>query len=160
MALGCCLFVAGITAGVIHAGPLPTPPTTTGDTTTEAATTTDSVSTTTTSAPTTTATVPTTTAAPAASALKPGQPVRSGGCVVFAAFVLQEPGAQARVLGPAVFSPRAKRAGAGRVAYPANGSIVSASSIGMHAANCANGRVELHSVSLFRDALTARRIEL
>ncbi|HEX7312203.1 MAG TPA: M23 family metallopeptidase, partial [Gaiellaceae bacterium] len=46
------------------------------------------------------------------------------------------------------------------VAYPANGSIVSASSIGMHAANCANGRVELHSVSLFRDALTARRIEL
>jgi Peptidase family M23 len=80
--------------------------------------------------------------------------------VLVAALVLQEPGVQARVLGPAAFSPRASRAGAGGVAYPTNGSIVSASSIGMHAANCANGRVELHSVSLFRGAVTARRIGL
>ena len=159
MALACGLFVAGITAGVIHAGPPPAPPTTTDDTTTDA-TTTDSVSTTTTPVVTTTATVPTTTAVPAATALKPGQPVGSGGCVLVAALVLQEPGVQARVLGPAAFSPRVSRAGAGGVAYPANGAIVSASSIGMHAANCANGRVELHSVSLFRGAVTARRIEL
>ena len=80
--------------------------------------------------------------------------------MLVAALVLQEPGVQARVLGPAAFSPRISRAGAEGVAYPANGSIVSASSIGMHAANCANGRVELHSVSLFRGAVTARRIEL
>ena len=159
MALACGLFVAGITAGVIHAGPPPTPPTTIGDTTTEATTTTDSVDDDDTVA-TTTATVPTTTAAPTATPLEPGQAVGSGGCVLFAAFALQEPGVQARVVGPAAFSPRVKRAGAGGVAYPANGSIFSASSIGMHAANCANGRVELHSVSLFGGAVTTRRIEL
>jgi hypothetical protein len=160
VALACGLFVAGITAGVIHAGPPPTPPTTTSDTTTEATTTTDSVSTTTAPVVTTTATVPTTTAVPAATALKPGQSVGSGGCVLVAALVLQQPGVQARVLGPAAYSPRVNRAGAGGVAYPANGSVVSASSIGMHAANCANGRVELQSVSLFRGAVTARLIEL
>ena len=160
VALACGLFVAGITAGVIHAGPSPTPPTATGDTTTEATTATDSVATTTTPVVTTTATVPTTTAVPAATALEPGQSVGSGGCVLVAALVLQEPGVQARVLGPAAFSPRVSRAGAGGVAYPASGSILSASSIGMHAANCANGSVELHSVSLFRGAVTAGLIEL
>jgi murein DD-endopeptidase MepM/ murein hydrolase activator NlpD len=152
------LFVAGLAAGVIHAGP-PIPPTTTGDTTTEE-TTTDDTTTTAPSVTTTIATISTTTAAPAATAIKVGPPLGNGSCLLVAAFALLEPDGQTRALGPSAQAPRVHKVVAGGVSYPVDASIATASSVSLHAIGCANGRVEVRSVSLFDGAIGAESIEL
>jgi murein DD-endopeptidase MepM/ murein hydrolase activator NlpD len=156
VALAFCLFVAGLAAGVIHAGP-PLPPTTTGDTTTDPTT---EETTTAPAVTTTTATIPTTTAAQAATAITAGSPIASGGCVLVAAVALLDPDGQTRALGPVAQAPRTHNVDAGSVAYSADASIVTASSISLHAGGCADGRVEVRSVSLFGGAIGAESIEL
>jgi murein DD-endopeptidase MepM/ murein hydrolase activator NlpD len=153
------LFAAGLAAGAIQAGPT-LPPTTTADTTTEPSTeeTTASVST-----ATTTTTTPTATTAPAPpvrNAITAGPPIDSGDCVLVAAVALVGPDGQTRVLGRAAQASHAADVVARDVAYPPDGSIVTASSIGLHAGTCGNGRAQVHSVSLFGGAVTARSVEL
>ena len=174
-----CLFAAGLAAGAIHAGPTARPttlPETTTESTEQATTTTTSVSittstttatttTTTTAAATTTATTttPSTTTAPRppfGKAITPGPPVDSGDCVVLAAFALLEPDGATRVLGRAAQASRSAEVVLGAVRYPADGSVLTASSISLHANACEDGRVRVRSVSLFGGAMTARRVEI
>ncbi len=149
------LFAAGLAAGAIKAGPT-APPTTPTDTTTEATTTEDV---TTTTAPTTT-TVPTTTttvAPPPAHNAIDSSPIGSGSCVI-AAFALQAPGGQTRVLGRTASK---HDVAAYDVAFPADGSIVTAGSVALRAAGCdGKGHAEVRALSLFGGAVTARSVAL
>ena len=152
------LFAAGLAAGAIQAGP--TPPPTIPETTTEPPeepTTTAASSTT-----TTTTTIPTTTAPqtpPVRNAITAGPPIAGGDCVLVAAFALLEAG-QTRVLGRAAQASQADDVVARDVAYPADGSIVTASSMSLNAGACGEGRAQVRSVSLFGGAITARSVEL
>jgi murein DD-endopeptidase MepM/ murein hydrolase activator NlpD len=152
------LFAAGLAAGAIQAGST-APPTTTAETTTEPSTTQE-----TTTAPpvSTTTTVPSTTTAAPASArnVLAAGPIESGRCVLVAAFVLLEPNGQVRVLGPAAQSPHAHDVAASSVAYPGDGTIVTASVISLHAGGCGGGRAVVSSLSLFGGAITARSVGL
>ena len=155
------LFAAGLAAGGIKAGPA-VPPTTTGDTTTEPSTTEVVTTTTAPIETTTTTTVATTTAvaptpAPARNALE-AAPIGSDTCLV-AAFALQAADGQTRVLGRAAASKH--DVVASDVAFPADGSIVTAGSVALRAASCSGGgHAEVRSLSLFGGAVTARSVAL
>jgi murein DD-endopeptidase MepM/ murein hydrolase activator NlpD len=156
------LFAAGLAAGAIQAGPTapPTIPETTTEQSTEEATTSVSTATTTT---TTLTPTPTTTIAPAPPvrhAISAGSPIDGGACVLLAAFALLDPTGQTRVLGQAAQASHANDVVARDVAYPADGSILTASSVGLHAGACEEGRAAVRSVSLFDGAVTARSVEL
>ena len=85
-------------------------------------------------------------------------PIGSGSCLV-AAFALQAPGGETRVLGR-VAKPKHDVA-AYDVAFPADGSIVTATSVVLHARGCGGrGHAEVRSLSLFGGAVTARSVAL
>ena len=164
------LFAAGLSAGGIQAGP-PLSATTTTDTTTT--TTTDATTTATTTAATTT-TVATTTAATTTTAPAPPKP-RSAGklltatplaqprCLVLSGFALLRPGRQALTLGDVAVVPRRAKAGAAGVAYPADGSVITAASVSLSGSGCgtsARARAVVGSVSLFNGAATIRSVQL
>ena len=150
------LFVAGVSAGAIRAGQ--EPPTTTGDTTTVSTTveTTTAATTTTTTAATTT-TAKTTPRLPPATVLT-AAPAGSG-CLVLAAFALVEPGRATRIIGGAA-TLGARTIPEQDVAYPADGSIIRASSIDARAPGCTNGSAKVESLSLFGGAIRARSVGL
>jgi hypothetical protein len=102
----------------------------------------------------------TTTPEPSRTTIAAGPPIGAGRCLLVGAFALVEPDGQMRVLGRPAQSSRRRAVVAGGVAYPADGSIVTASSIGIHAGACGNGRAEVRSVSLFGGAIAARSIKL
>ena len=154
------LFAAGLAASAIRAGST-APPTTTEETT-EAATQ-ETTTTVPTSTGTTTAPSPTTTTIPATVGKTIMAAPAPAGCLVVAAFALLEPGRPLLVLGRAADAKRTRNVAARSVAYPADGSVVRASSVDLHAAGCAdrgNGRADVRSISLFGGAITARRVEL
>src|SRR6266498_2440499 len=156
------LFVAGLSATTIRADPA-----TTSETTTEVMTTTASTDTTTTTTTTTTATTtalttttgPTTTATVAKKATKPAAPPISGPCPFVGGIAVLSPGRPARILGPAAQTRRVQKLGGGGVAYPAGGSIATASSVTVTTSRCA-GSALVRSVSLFGGAVTAETVEL
>jgi murein DD-endopeptidase MepM/ murein hydrolase activator NlpD len=165
------LFAAGLAAGAIKARPFPA--TTTSDTTattaTAATTTTSTASTvaTTTAASTDVATTTastsvatttvTTTAAPAVKTLTAVRP--PAGCVFASGFALLDPGRAQLALGR-VADAREHSVSEAAVAYPADQSILSASSVDLQAGGCAGGRADVREVSLFGGAVTARRVRL
>src|SRR6266508_1598880 len=148
------LFGAGLAAGAIRAGAtVPPPPT--EETTTEPSTTDEA----TTIAPTTTTTT-TVAPTPARNEIEAGPPIGSSACLV-AAFALQAPDGQTRVLGRAADSPHVHQVVAHDVAYPADGSIVTAASVSLRAPGCGRrGHAEVRSLSLFGGVVTARSVAL
>ena len=160
MVLVLALFAAGIAAGAIHAGP----PlyTTTTDTTTTSSTTTDVTTTApTTTAPTTTTvttTAATTTAvtttapAPPAGKLLVASQLGTPRCLALAGFALLEPGRPAVAL-----------VGDGAVAYPADGSILTAAGVSMRGSGCgagAHASITVGRLSLFDGAASVRSVRL
>ena len=144
------LFAAGVAAAAIpsrSSSPLGvttdvSTESTTGDTSTAPATTT--------AAPT----VPvTTTTSPLESrtVLVPLTQSIPGRCVSVAVLAVLEPNRPARML----VAPRA-----GVLAYPADGSIVTAASAVLRSGRCARGSAEVRSLSLFGGAVTAARVAL
>ncbi len=144
------LFAAGVAAAAIpsrSSSPLGvttdvSTESTTGDTSTAPATTT--------AAPT----VPvTTTTSPLESrtVLVPLTQSIPGRCVSVAVLAVLEPNRPARML----VAPRA-----GVLAYPADGSIVTAASALLRSGRCARGSAEVRSLSLFGGAVTAARVAL
>ena len=170
------LFAAGLAAGGIHAGPpLATTTTTTTETTTTTAT--DVTTTVTATAPVTTAattTVATTTAAtttaPAprpkskpAGKLLTATPLAAPRCLLVAGFALLQPGRRPLALGSVAVVPHRPSAADSGVAYPADGSVLTASSVGLSGSGCgtaARARAVVGSVSLFGGAATIRSVEL
>ena len=167
------LFAAGIAAGAIHAGPPPPatttttrPPTTPA--TTDVTTTDTTVGATTTVATTTAATTTTTTTSPApppkpAGKLLTASPLVSPRCLVVSGFALLEPGRRPLTLGKVAVVPRRSRAADGAVAYPADGSVLTASSVSLSGGGCgtsARARAVVGSLSLFGGAVTIRSVEL
>src|SRR5689334_2172435 len=130
VALVLALFAAGVAASAIQAGS-PLSITTTSATTATTPTTTDvttqqtTTAATTTAATTTVATTTTTVAAPQAKLLGAAA-LPKPRCLALAGFALLEPGRQALMLGSVATLPRVKNVADGAVAYPADGSIVSA----------------------------------
>ena len=170
VALVLALFAAGVAASAIQAGsPLSITTTSAATTATTATTptTTDVTTQQTTTAATTTAattTVATTTtvAAPQAKLLGAAA-LRKPRCLALAGFVLLEPGRQPLTLGSVAIVPRVKNVADGAVAYPADGSIVSASSVAVRGTGCAanaRARVSVGAVSLFGGAATVTNVEL
>ena len=183
------LFVAGLSATTIRADPATTSETTTEvmtttastdttTTTTTATTTTETSATTTTTPATTGATTtttstttaaattalttttgPTTTATVAKKATKSAAPPISGPCPFVGGIAVLSPGRPARILGPAAQTRRVQKLGGGGVAYPAGGSIATASSVTVTTSRCA-GSALVRSVSLFGGAVTAETVEL
>ena len=174
------LFAAGLAAGGIQAGPPPATTTTTTTTDTTTTTTTDVTTTVTTTASTTTAatttagtttapTAPTSTApAPApkpksAGTLLTAAPLASPRCLALAGFALLQPGRQPLTLGGVAVVPRRSSAGDTGVAYPADGSVLTASSVSLSGSGCgatARARAVVGSVSLFGGAATIRSVVL
>src|SRR5436190_2494785 len=164
------LLAAGVAAGGIHAGA--PPPTTTTTETTTVATTTDAATTTaaaTTAATTTVATttaVTTTTAAPAPKAagkLLPAMTLASPRCLVLAGFALLQPGRRPLRLGDVAVVPRRSSAADSGVVYPADGSVLTASSVGLSGSGCgtsARASAVVRSVTLFGGAATIRSVAL
>ena len=157
------LFGAGLAAGAIRAGatvpPPPTEETTTEPSTTDEATTIATTTTTPTTSPTTTTTT-TVAPTPARNEIEAGPPIGSSACLV-AAFALQAPDGQTRVLGRAADSPHVHQVVAHNVAYPADGSIVTAASVSLRAPGCGRrGHAEVRSLSLFGGVVTARSVAL
>jgi murein DD-endopeptidase MepM/ murein hydrolase activator NlpD len=171
------LFAAGLAAGGIHAGPPLATTTTTTTTDTTATTTTDVSTTVTSTTPTTTAattTVATTTAATTtAPAPKPtpkpagklltATPLAPPRCLLVSGFALLQPGRQPLTLGNVAAVPRRPSAADSRVAYPADGSVLTASSVVLSGSGCgtsARARAVVGSVSLFGGAATIRSVDL
>src|SRR4051812_6365139 len=169
------LFAAGLAAGGIHAGPPLAATTTTTTTDTTATTTTDVSTTVTSTTPTTTAattTVATTTAA--MTTAPPPKPKPAGKlltatslapprCLLVAGFALLQPGRQPLMLGNVAVVPHRPNAADSRVAYPADGSVLTASSVGLSGSGCgasARARSVVGSVSLFGGAATVRSVDL
>jgi Peptidase family M23 len=153
------LFAAGLAAGAIKAGPT-APPTTTGDTTTATMTTTTDTSidvTTTGSTSVTTTTVATTTTAPALKTIAAVRPPT--GCVFASGFALLEPGRPLLALGR-VADTRGRGVSDAAVGYPADQSVLTASSVDLHAGGCAGGSAQVRRVSLFGGAVSAERVKL
>jgi murein DD-endopeptidase MepM/ murein hydrolase activator NlpD len=127
---------------------------------------------TTTATPAPTTTVPTTTVATTTSpAPKPkpagklltATPLAAPRCFVLAGFALLQPGRPPLALGPVAVVPRRSRASDGPVVYPADGSVLSASSVRLSGGGCetsARARAVVGSVSLFGGAATIRSVEL
>jgi murein DD-endopeptidase MepM/ murein hydrolase activator NlpD len=173
------LFAAGLAAGGIHAGP-PLTTTSTTDTTTTATTevttaetTTVATTTTPTTATAATTTAPTTTApapkpAPKPKPRSPGKllataPLAAPRCLLLAGFALLQPGRQPLTLGALAVVPRRSKAGERGVAYPADGSVLTASSVSLTGSGCgttARARAVVGSLSLFGGAATIRSVEL
>ncbi len=170
------LFAAGVAAGAIHAGsPLSltttsdtaatvTTPTTTDVTTqptTTAATTTTATATTT--APTTTAALPPKPAPKPAGRLLTAAPLGTPRCALLAGFALLEPGRSPITLGDVAVLPRAPNMSISGVTYPANGSVLTASSVSLRGSGCgpgARGHAHVGSLSLFGGAVTVQGVEL
>src|SRR4051812_39664197 len=169
------LFAAGLAAGGIHAGPPLAATTTTTTTDTTATTTTDVSTTVTSTTPTTTAattTVATTTAA--MTTAPPPKPKPAGKlltatslapprCLLVSGFALLQPGRQPLTLGGVAVVPHRPSAADTRVAYPADGSVLTASSVALSGSGCgtsARARAVVGSVSLFGGAATIRSVEL
>jgi murein DD-endopeptidase MepM/ murein hydrolase activator NlpD len=167
LALGLALFAAGVAASAIQAG-APLSITTTSETTptTTAPTTTDVTTPATTTVATTTAattTVATTTAAAPQAKLLGASPLARPRCLVVSGFALLEPGRQPLTLGTVAVVPRVKSASEGSVAYPADGSILSASSVAIRGSGCstsARAHVTVGSLSLFGGAATVKNVAL
>ena len=109
------------------------------------------------------ATAPTTTTA--AARVLPVASRVDGGCFLVGAVAFVTPRGSARVLGPVAQSPSGRDVARDGIAYPANGSIVTAASIDLRTSGCgmrrlASGRAEVSSLSLFGGAITARRVQL
>jgi murein DD-endopeptidase MepM/ murein hydrolase activator NlpD len=86
-------------------------------------------------------------------------------CLLVGAIGVLAPGERLRVLGPFARAASGQRVGAGRAAYPADGTIATASAIDVRTSGCgrggaASGRALIRSLSLFGGAVTARRVEL
>jgi murein DD-endopeptidase MepM/ murein hydrolase activator NlpD len=176
VALVLALFAAGLAAGAIQAGPTlttttgtttttPPPPTTTDATTPQTTT----VATTTTAPTTTVATTTaatTTTQAPTpkpAGKLLASAPLATPRCLLLAGFALIQPGRKPRTLGDVAVVPRRPNASAAGVAYPADGSILTASSVNVSGSGCgttARAQAAVGSLSLFGGAVAVRRIAL
>jgi len=179
VALLAALFVAGMSAGSLHADsttPAETTTTattttvdttTTAETTTAAATTTEATTTTavtTTTAPATT-TVPTTTSAPTTTATTTAtttrrKPAPAGPCLSVGGLAVVASGAAARVLGPvARAAPTARHVVGGGV----GGAVATAASVDLRTTACgpkSTATAVVRSLSLFGGAVTARSVVL
>ncbi|MFL6068328.1 MAG: peptidoglycan DD-metalloendopeptidase family protein [Gaiellaceae bacterium] len=169
------LCAAGLAAGGIHAGPPLATTTTTTTTETTTTTTTDVTTTATTTAPTTTSATTTvaTTTAPTTTAPTPkpkpagklltATSLASPRCLLLAGFALLQPGRRPLALGSVAVIPRRPSAGDNGVAYPADGSVLTASSVSLTGSGCgtsARAHAAVGSVSLFGGAATIRSVEL
>jgi murein DD-endopeptidase MepM/ murein hydrolase activator NlpD len=158
------LFAAGMAAATIQANPTAPSATTLDETTTESSTdeTTTATTTTSTSIATTTTTSTATTSSPAKATvvLSVRRPI-VGRCLLVGAFAVLEPDRPAQVLGPVIQAPRPRAADSGSITYPADGSLVTASSIDLHTSGCrTGGRADVRALSLLGGAITARRVTL
>jgi hypothetical protein len=158
------LFAAGMAAATIQANPAVPSSTTLDETTTEATgeTTTGETTTLATTTATTTVAPPTTTTSVAkAAVLRPVRRSIGGRCLLVGALALLEPDRPARVLGPVAQASPPTDAGTESIAYPSDGSLVTASSTDLHTDGCgASGHVEVRGLSLLAGAITARRVTL
>jgi hypothetical protein len=159
------LFAAGMAAATIQANPAAPSSTTLDETTTESPTgdtTTDETTTLATTTATTTVKPPTTTTSPAkATVVLPVRRSIAGRCLLVGAFALLEPDRPARVLGPVAQAPRPREAGTRSIAYPTDGSLVTASSTDLQANGCrTSGHAEVRALSLLGGAIKARRLTL
>ena len=158
------LFAAGMATATIQASPTAPSATTVDDTTTESSTdeTTTLATTTATIIATTTTTSTATTTSPAkATVVLPVRRPIVGRCLLVGAFAVLEPDRPAQVLGPVAQAARPRGAGSGSIAYPADGSLLTASSIDLHTSGCeTGGRAQVRELSLLGGAITARRVTL
>jgi hypothetical protein len=158
------LFAAGIAAATIQANPTAPSATTVDETTTESSTyetTTVATTTATTIATTTTTSTATTTSSAKATVVLPVRRPIVGRCLLVGAFAVLEPHRPAQVLGPVAKAARPRGAGTGSIAYPADGSLFTASSIDLHTSGCeTGGRAQVRELSLLGGAITARRVTL
>src|SRR5437763_777020 len=164
------LLGAGVAAGGIHARPTTMTDTTTGVTTVETTTTVATTTAATTTAATTTAATTTvvTTTAPSPAPKPAGKvltaaPLPAPRCLALAGFALLQPGRAPLTLGPVAVVPRSSSAGDSGVAYPADGSVLTASSVSLSGSGCgtsARAHASVGSVSLFGGAATIRSVEL
>src|SRR5213592_4507583 len=139
------LFVAGVSAGTLHADA-----TTPSDTTTTEPTTTTATTSTATTAATTT-TTKTTVAPPKRKPATPAAQRRRGPCLLVGGVAVLEPGGPARILGPVARGQGRRHTGTGGIAYPAGGSVARVGSIDLHTSACgpkATGSAVVRSVSL------------
>src|SRR5262249_51539846 len=147
----------------------PTAATTTTDVTATTETTTTATATTSTTTSTTTTTVAATTAPPpkpkprSAGKLLVATPVATPRCLVLAGFALLRPGRPP--LAPRPVPGVRGRAGASEDggAYPGDGSVLTASSVGLSGSGCrtsAEARAVVGSLSLFGGAATIRSVEV
>src|SRR6202022_3276830 len=88
-----------------------------------------------------------------------------GSCLLGGAVVLGRPGQAPQLLGAVVQSPGAHELAGGGIAYPADGSIVTLSSLelatsGGRGTRAARGLASVQSLSLFGGAIRAQRVEL
>jgi murein DD-endopeptidase MepM/ murein hydrolase activator NlpD len=166
-----CLAAAVLTAA--PAGPAwadAAASTDTTSTTTEAAAstqadTTTAVDTTTTTAPPTAGGTSTTAAAStdAGAAIPVAQPIDQG--CIFGGVVLLLPHHAPLLIGPAADAPSTPVAAMSNLLYPADGSIVTATTVALEGSGCANGRpaggkTRLDALSLFGGAITADSVGL
>jgi hypothetical protein len=158
------LFAAGIAAATIQANPTVPSATTVDETTAESSTeetTTVATTTATTIATTTTTSTATTRSSAKATVVLPVRRPIVGRCLLVGAFALLEPDRPARVLGPVARAPHPRDAGTESIAYPADGSLVAASSTDLHTSGCGTGgRAEVRALALLGGAITARRVTL
>jgi hypothetical protein len=158
------LFAAGIAAATIQANPTAPSATTVDETTTDSSTdetTTVATTTATTVATTTTTSTATTTSHAKTTVLLAVRRPIVGRCLVVGAFAVLEPDRPAQVLGPVAKATRPRGAGTGSIAYPADGSLLTASSIDLHTSGCeTGGRAQVRELSLLGGAITARRVTL
>jgi hypothetical protein len=151
------LFAAGLAAGAIKAGSTATPTTTSDTTTTVTITDTSTNVGTTSSTSVTTTTVATTTTASTVETIAAARP--PAGCVFASGFALLEPYRTLLVLGR-VADTRGRSVSDAAVGYPADQSVVTASSVALHAGGCAFGSADVRGLSVFGGAVTARRVKL
>jgi murein DD-endopeptidase MepM/ murein hydrolase activator NlpD len=156
------LFAAGMTAATIQANPTAPSATTLDETTAESSTeeTTTTLATTIATTTTTTASAATTKSPAKATVVMPVSRPIVGRCLLVGAFAVLEPDRPAQVLGP-VAQAGPSEADTRSIAYPADGSVVTASSIDLHTGGCGtSGRAEVRALSLLGGAIAARRVTL
>jgi murein DD-endopeptidase MepM/ murein hydrolase activator NlpD len=105
-----------------------------------------------------------TTASPAVGATAPVAVSIDHGCVLGGVALLL-PNRAPLLLGPLATAPTVQVAGLSRLAYPDDGSVVSASAISLEETGCSEGRsadgqAQLRSLSLFAGAITATTVTL
>jgi murein DD-endopeptidase MepM/ murein hydrolase activator NlpD len=116
----------------------------------------------------TAAATPSTTAAASTAAGTSSTPASARGLVghcMLGSVALILPGRAPLVLGPVAQAPRAREAALSRLAYPANGSVVTAAAISLAVSGCgparlAIGSARLRSLSLFAGGITATAVTL